>query len=177
MSAMTSQITNVLIVYSTVCSGKINENIKAPRHWPLWGESTVVRWFPTQMATNAEKCSIWCRHHEIFYGCRLWFLWAPFKVFIRLSRNFVRVALHLHPVNWYYLIIYGAILTSETTLLLTRDVSYTCPGMILCMRPANERRRYNVTSSLIGWAHALNGPCLVNCFSGSISYTSALFHI
>ena len=27
-------------------------------------------------------------------------------------------------------------------------------GIILCMCPANERRRYNVTSSLIGWAHA-----------------------
>ena len=26
------------------------------------------------------------------------------------------------------------------------------------MRPANERRRYNVTSSLIGWAHKQNDP-------------------
>ena len=26
------------------------------------------------------------------------------------------------------------------------------------MRPANERRRYNVTSSLIGWVHTLNDP-------------------
>ena len=24
-------------------------------------------------------------------------------------------------------------------------------GMILCLRPANERRRYKVTPSLIGW--------------------------
>ena len=28
----------------------------------------------------------------------------------------------------------------------------TDKGIILCIRPANERRRYNVTSSLIGWA-------------------------
>ena len=27
-------------------------------------------------------------------------------------------------------------------------------GIILCMHPANGRRRYNVTSSLIGWAHS-----------------------
>ena len=27
------------------------------------------------------------------------------------------------------------------------------------MRPANERRCYNVTSSLIGWAHTQNEPC------------------
>ena len=27
------------------------------------------------------------------------------------------------------------------------------------MHQANERRRYNETSSLIGWAHAQNDPC------------------
>ena len=35
-------------------------------------------------------------------------------------------------------------------------ISYT--GIILCMHPANERRRYNVTSSPIGWGH-LCGVC------------------
>ena len=29
----------------------------------------------------------------------------------------------------------------------------TLTGISLCMRPANERRRYNVTTSLIGWVH------------------------
>ena len=28
----------------------------------------------------------------------------------------------------------------------------------LCMHPANERRRWNVTSSLTGWAHTENDP-------------------
>ena len=32
-------------------------------------------------------------------------------------------------------------------------------GIILCMCPANERWRYSVTPSLIGWAHAQNDPC------------------
>ena len=32
------------------------------------------------------------------------------------------------------------------------------PSGIMCMRPANERRRYNVTSSLIGYAHTQNNP-------------------
>ena len=32
-------------------------------------------------------------------------------------------------------------------------------GIILWMRPANERRRYIVTSALIGWAHTQNDPC------------------
>ena len=32
-------------------------------------------------------------------------------------------------------------------------------GFILCMRPANERRRYIITSSLISLPHAQNDPC------------------
>ena len=32
-------------------------------------------------------------------------------------------------------------------------------GIILCIRPANESRRYIVTSSPIGWAHTQNDPC------------------
>ena len=35
-------------------------------------------------------------------------------------------------------------------------VKMCAAGIILCMRPANEGRRYNVTSSLIGWAHTQN---------------------
>ena len=30
----------------------------------------------------------------------------------------------------------------------------------LGMRPANERRRYSVTTSLIGSAHSQNDPCI-----------------
>ena len=37
----------------------------------------------------------------------------------------------------------------------------TVLGIILCMRPANERRRYIVTSSLIGWVHTQNDPCIL----------------
>ena len=42
---------------------QIKENIKAPRHWPLWGEFTGGRWIPTQRASNAENVPIWWRHH------------------------------------------------------------------------------------------------------------------
>ena len=42
-SAMPSQIIGVLMVYSTVCSGADKKPTKAPRHWPLWGESTGDR--------------------------------------------------------------------------------------------------------------------------------------
>ena len=39
MSTMAFKIAGIL----TVCSTYINETIKAPRHWPLWGK---IRWSP-----------------------------------------------------------------------------------------------------------------------------------
>ena len=70
MGTMASQITSLTIVYWTVYSVQIKENIKKTHHWPLCGEFTDNRWipigeFPTQMASNAENFSIWWRHHEI----------------------------------------------------------------------------------------------------------------
>ena len=41
-----------------------------------------------------------------------------------------------------------------------RVITLPCPGIILCMRPANERQCYIVTSPLIGWAHTQNDPCM-----------------
>ena len=41
MSAMESQITGIPIVLA-----QIEENVKAQRHWPLWGESTGEQWIP-----------------------------------------------------------------------------------------------------------------------------------
>ena len=35
----------------------------------------------------------------------------------------------------------------------------------MCMRPANERQLYIVTSSPIGWAHTQNDPFVVTCHS------------
>ena len=55
MVAIASQIHSLAIVYSTVYSDADQENIKAPRHWPLWGEFTGE--FLAQMASNAENVS------------------------------------------------------------------------------------------------------------------------
>ena len=38
----------------------VKENIKAPRHWPLW---PLTGEFPTQRASNARNVSVWWRHH------------------------------------------------------------------------------------------------------------------
>ena len=47
---------------------------------------------------------------------------------------------------------------------LACDVSHVAPpsGINYGMRPANERRCYNVTASLIGWAHTQNNPCSIH---------------
>ena len=49
-------------------------------------------------------------------------------------------------------------------------------GIILWMWPANERRRYSVTPSLIGWSHAHNDPCNQNVsfHANSISFKARL---
>ena len=42
-------------------------------------------------------------------------------------------------------------------------------GIILYMRPANERWRYTVTLSLIGWAHTQNDPCWGYWWPGALA--------
>ena len=46
---------------------QIKENIIAPRHWPLCGESTGDRWIPAERASNTENVSMWWRHHVDTY--------------------------------------------------------------------------------------------------------------
>ena len=55
MGAVASQITSLTIVYSTAYLGK--ENIKAPRHWPLWGEFTGDQRIPRTKGQLRGKCS------------------------------------------------------------------------------------------------------------------------
>ena len=80
MSTMASQITGVSIVYLTVCLFQIKASIKAPRHWPLWWESTGDRWIPrSQRASNAGNVYIWWRHHVILQQKMFWDEKSPLK--------------------------------------------------------------------------------------------------
>ena len=70
MSAMASQITCLIVVYSTVYSRRrSNKNVKAPRHRALWGEFTGDRWpvnsLPARRASNTKHVSKWWRHHGL----------------------------------------------------------------------------------------------------------------
>ena len=47
--------------------------------------------------------------------------------------------------------------------LIPMALSVAISGIIFGMGSANERRRYIVTSSLIGWAHTNNDPGLSIC--------------
>ena len=94
MIKMASQITSLAIVYSTVYSAKIKENIRAPRHWPLCREFTGTGEFPAQTASNAENVSIWWRHH----GCRS----LPLIPYVRLIVYvmFSKAGSKLAPSQW-----------------------------------------------------------------------------
>ena len=86
----------------------------------------------------------------------------------------ILLACHALPVFdiWYtihtYLAIFSFFTRQHISLRDSRFVQYNLViiwyifpklWMILCMCPANERRRYIVKSSLIGWAHSQNDPC------------------
>ena len=45
---------------------------------------------------------------------------------------------------------------------LGSEITLYIAGIILCMGSANEKRRYNVTASLIGWVYTQNGSCFVS---------------
>ena len=71
MSPMASKITSLTIVYSTVRSSSRSKKTSKRRVTGLCaGNSPVTGEFPAQRASNAEKVSIWWRHHP--FHARSW---------------------------------------------------------------------------------------------------------
>ena len=57
MSAMASQITSLTsVLLNRLFKAQIKENIKAARHWLLWGEFTGDRWIPRKKGQYRGKC-------------------------------------------------------------------------------------------------------------------------
>ena len=52
----------------------MKENIKAPRHWPLWGEFTSDRWIPRTKGQWRVKC-----FHLMTLSCFLCYVSTRFK--------------------------------------------------------------------------------------------------
>ena len=69
MGTMASQITSLTIVYSTVYSGADQRKRQSSASLAFGrGNSPGTGEFPAQRASNAEKVSIWWRHHANMHG-------------------------------------------------------------------------------------------------------------
>ena len=98
----------------------------------------------------------------IWYICLFTYIWIAkivpdVLVFLKIEGHFAAKG----PSGWKIQVSPGSCVCNVMiieSLLTLPSRSTTMPGIILCMCPANERRRYNVTSSLIGWAHTQNDP-------------------
>ena len=47
-----------------------SEKIKAPRHWPMWGDPPVIYRFPSKRASNAKNVPVWWRRHDMWLSNR-----------------------------------------------------------------------------------------------------------
>ena len=67
MSAMASQISASRFFTQPFVQAQIKNNIKAPPHWPLWGEYTGGRWNPLTKGQQRRKCfhlmTSWIENH------------------------------------------------------------------------------------------------------------------
>ena len=107
--------------------------------WHLTHINTETQTHYTNMAIDGQR-----HHHDHIPVC---FSWNEI-----LSHNLT--------FQSYFSISHSYILTVQFPLMITHHFvlrRQQATGFILCMRPANERWRYIVTSSLIGWAHTQNG--------------------
>ena len=100
MGAMASQITSLTIVYSTVYSRRRSKKTSKVRLTGLCaGNSPVTGEFPTQMASNAEKVSIWWRHDFRDETCNR----HSCVAFLQIKRIPFRTNMHRHSVSiWYF---------------------------------------------------------------------------
>ena len=133
---------------------------------PLWGESTGHRWL---LLTKASDVELWCflwavPEQTVEQSRRPWFempshsLWHHCNAACTVKSPVFTHAQELHraPSNNIHVLPGGGIKLKP----LSVQWQLICTGIILCMHPANERWRYIVTSSPIGWVHTQNDPCM-----------------
>ena len=104
---------------------------------------------------------------ELFWGMVCWLLGAkpspePMLTYIwldNLGTSFSEILIKIHFVTWKCIWKVASKMVNVLCQFQYVVPNMLTPGIILCMRPANERWRYNVTPSLIGWACTQNDPC------------------
>ena len=118
--------------------------------------------------TTFSKAFSWMKVHEfglrfhwsLLIGIELTIITNPFNFRISLKLKMWMFDNYLAMWSVILLILYSE-LCSQLQIFILSDILHTkhrfkisSSGTILCMGSANERRRYIVTSTLIGWAHA-----------------------
>ena len=109
---------------------QIKENIKAPRHRPLWGEITGRRWIPrTKRASNVENVSIWWRHHVS--PCL-----SPTNMFTSSLTGLGNIGATFHHWRPVGVVICGRFWCGFTHINTRRDIPGTSVGMrmFMCVR-------------------------------------------
>ena len=90
MSTMTSQITSLTLSTQPFIQAQIKWNIKASRHWSLWGEFTGDRWIPRTNGQQRGKCfhlmtSSW--HRLVSVHLPVPWLLSSWPTYERLNRD------------------------------------------------------------------------------------------
>ena len=82
-------------------------------------------------------------------------IWSVYKQYLRCCDHFNKCLFLVIQQAEVLLNFFGKCIMEYTVQLCI-----LFSGLILGLRRANERRRYFATTSLIGWAHAQNQPCV-----------------
>ena len=166
MGVMVPKITEVSLVYSTVCSEKHQSSASL----------AFVREFPAQRASNAENISIWWRHDNFakFY----WPSWimSDYRKYYSNSFNNHRTLAKSRlcsqgcDCRWSGTARCQGICKHSHGQIQVLYLQLNYPTRASRWRfradfrfaPGNERRRYFVTTSLIGWAQTWNQPSVLS---------------
>ena len=169
MSVMASQITSLTIVFSTVYSGADQRKhrssvalafVRGIRRWPgnsphKWPVTRKLFPFDDVIMWNLKVCLI-MRMGILEHSQSTWLSYGrntPTNCFYndRLMRVLrLHVMCHIVPVMARY----QTHVVQNWCAVCTEFPGTHMPGLILGLRLANERRRYFVTTSLIGWGQA-----------------------
>ena len=144
-----------------VCTGSINGRRLSPyntfSHWPSPSPEWSLLWDTWDMAVEPNSSLTYsaCLSGQSGHPMLAWI--TP----QRTSKGWLKKTLNARYSKFTNICSY---VTSIVSILLWVKIDYVITGLNcitginFSMRPANERRCYNVTSSLIGWAHTKHNP-------------------
>ena len=126
---------------------------------------TSFRYYHKEKNLPIQHVDKWQKTFNSWTELHLWSLATGLFVHQQVDEQAVQlpVIIDAMMVMWHYMWHYYRTYLQHSLLL--HNIAYS-PGLILGFRPANESRRYLVTSSLIGWAQAWNQPCSVIMING-----------